>query len=330
MNSDDLALFAAVARAGSISRAAMEMGTDQSTVSRRIAALESELGTRLFYRGGRGVTLTERGEQLSVYAQTISGTLEEAVQAMQAAMSSGPTRLRIGAQPTIAKTAFGSLYHAFRSRFPNMQLHFTEGLANRLLAGLDDDEIDVLLLYRPEHAGSLSYDPLLHEGIWLVTPPNFSIPVGEIVPTQSLGDYPLILPSTHHGIRLMAETLAAKYDFDLKLAVECDGSILITKQLVMEGCGCTVLPLAAVIEDVKAARLKAYRLDDPPVSRCVSLLLGKMPMASSGVWQISRTIKETFIELVQKKMWPDAELDKALLSSHNSLARSVSRGVAEG
>ena len=48
MNSDDLKLFAQVIRAGSISRAAMELGADQSTVSRRVGQLESELGVRIF------------------------------------------------------------------------------------------------------------------------------------------------------------------------------------------------------------------------------------------------------------------------------------------
>ena len=61
MNSDDLKLFAQVIRAGSISRAAMELGADQSTVSRRVGQLEIELGVRLLHRSGRGVTPTEPG-----------------------------------------------------------------------------------------------------------------------------------------------------------------------------------------------------------------------------------------------------------------------------
>lgn len=81
MNSDDLGLFAQVASSGSISRAAMELGADQSTVSRRIGLLEAELGVRLFHRSGRGVSLTERGQQLLVYANAVTQTLNEAHQA---------------------------------------------------------------------------------------------------------------------------------------------------------------------------------------------------------------------------------------------------------
>ena len=314
MNSDDLALFAAVVHAGSISRAAIEKGMDQSTVSRRVSLLESEVGGRLFHRSGRGVTLTERGQQLMVYAQTISNTLETALRAMQKETGTGPARLRIGAQPTIARMTFGKLYHAFRVQYPNTQIRFIEGLANQLLSSLNDGEIDLLLLYRPEHAGSLPYDPLLHEGIWLITPPDFTLPVANSVPLSQLADIPLILPSTHHGIRLMAETAAARHGFSLKLALECDGSTTMTKQLVMDGCGCTILPLAAVIDDVNAGRLKTYRLTEPGISRCVALLMGKTPRDASETWQINQIIRQTVTELVQNRLWPDTELDAALHS----------------
>lgn len=316
MNSDDLALFAAVVHAGSISRAAIEKGMDQSTVSRRVSMLESEVGGRLFHRSGRGVTLTERGQQLMIYAQTISSTLETALRAMQKETETGPARLRIGAQPTIARMTFGKLYHAFRARYPNTRIRFIEGLASQLLSDLDDGDIDLLLLYRPEHVGALSYDPLLHEGIWLITPPEFTLPAANSIPVRQLADIPLILPSTHHGIRLMAETVAARHGFPLKLALECDGSTTMTKQLVMDGCGCTILPLAAAIEDVNAGRLKTYRLTDPGISRCVALLMGKTPRESSETWQINQIIRQTVTELVQNRLWPDTELDTALQPGH--------------
>jgi DNA-binding transcriptional LysR family regulator len=90
MNSDDLAVFAHVAKTGSISRTAMELGADQSTVSRRIAVLEAELGVRLFRRSGRGVGLTERGAQLLGYAQTLERTLDEARGAMRSGVEAAP------------------------------------------------------------------------------------------------------------------------------------------------------------------------------------------------------------------------------------------------
>ncbi|NNU14983.1 LysR family transcriptional regulator [Parvularcula sp. ZS-1/3] len=61
----DIQLFEAVLREGSFSSAARVLGTTQATVSRRIKALEAEVGGALFVRGLEGVTLTPLGEALS-------------------------------------------------------------------------------------------------------------------------------------------------------------------------------------------------------------------------------------------------------------------------
>jgi DNA-binding transcriptional LysR family regulator len=95
MNSDDLGLFAHVASSGSISRAAMDLGADQSTVSRRIGLVEAELGVRLFHRSGRGVSLAERGQQLLVYANAVTQTLNDAQQGMHDSAEQGPAH-RVG------------------------------------------------------------------------------------------------------------------------------------------------------------------------------------------------------------------------------------------
>ena len=68
MDAGDLRIFEAVARLGGMNRAAAELNTVQSNVTARIRQLEDELGTRLFHRNSRGVTLTDAGERLLSYA----------------------------------------------------------------------------------------------------------------------------------------------------------------------------------------------------------------------------------------------------------------------
>ncbi len=64
MNWDKLRIFHAVARAGSLTKAAERLHMSQSALSRQIAALEEELQTVLFHRHARGLVLTEEGEML--------------------------------------------------------------------------------------------------------------------------------------------------------------------------------------------------------------------------------------------------------------------------
>lgn len=314
MNSDDLALFASVVNAGSISRAAIDRGADQSTISRRIATLEAEMGGRLFHRSGRGVTPTDRGRELLRYANKVTETLQEATLAMRQSLEKGPARLRIGAQPTIARLLFGTLAKALRQEYPDTRLRFVEGLAYQLLAGLNEGEIDIALLYRPEHPGAIAYDPLLYERMWLITPPDSPFKASTCRVGQ-LGELPLIVPSTHHGIRVLLDSLAARHNFRPNIIFECDGSISLTKRLVMEGCGSTILPLAAVIEDVQAARLRAVPLVDPTVERCIALTLGKTSVEPHGLWHASQVIREKARELARSGHWTDATVEPSPMTT---------------
>jgi DNA-binding transcriptional LysR family regulator len=307
MNSDDLALFAQVAKSGSISRAAMELGADQSTVSRRVGLLEAELGVRLFHRSGRGVTLTERGQQLLGFANTLNDTLIEAERAMRDSAEQGPAKLCIAAQPTIARILFGSLGHALKARYPLTQVHFVEGLAADILNRLSDGAVDIAILYLPEHPGALQFEPLLSEGVQLITPASYPLK-GDAVAVRDLGDIPLILPSTHHGLRMMVESLANRYGFSANIALECDGSISITKRLVLENCGCTVLPEAAVIEEVTAGRLKSYRLEDPEIRRTVAIVWPKNRVTADGLWAVTQIIRQRVADMVEQGTWPGATL----------------------
>lgn len=71
MNWDDLRFFLAIARAGSLTAAARQLGVNQSTVSRRLAAMEGQLGARLFERGGDGHALTAAGGEVLETAENV-------------------------------------------------------------------------------------------------------------------------------------------------------------------------------------------------------------------------------------------------------------------
>lgn len=307
MNSDDLAVFAHVAKTGSISRTAMELGANQSTISRRIAVLEAELGVRLFRRSGRGVGLTGHGEQLLGYAQTLERTLDEARDAMRSGTQSGPAQLAIAAQPTIARIMFGELGQRLKARYPHTRVRFVEGLASQILGRLTDGEIDLAIMYVPEHRGATQFDLLLAEQLCLVTPANFALPDGPI-DAPMLGQLPLILPSTHHGLRVLAESIAARHGFTLQIALECDGSISLTKRLVMAQCGCTLLPAASVIEEVAAGRLRCVPLANADVVRDVAIAWPLNRVMPDGVWRVAQMIRELAAELVDAGDWPGATL----------------------
>ncbi|SNT23896.1 transcriptional regulator, LysR family [Noviherbaspirillum humi] len=307
MNSDDLESFVRVAQCGSISRAAMELGSDQSTISRQMARLEADSAARLFHRSGRGVVLTDAGMALLAQAREVLAALEKARQVVHTLSDQGPARVVIAAQPTIARMTFGPVGRALKKQFPKTRLRFVEGLGSHMMEWLAAGEVDIALLYVPMHAAnSLKVDMLLREPIRLVAPASFAH-IGAEFPVRQLGEVPLVLPSTPHGLRLLAESLAQKTGVTLDIAMECDASTNVTHRLVEEGCGCTLLPLASVKNEVAQGRLRTARLTGPEVVREVAMATARNRPPVSQLWGVMQTIRHEVIQIVADGHWPDAQ-----------------------
>src|SRR5947207_15970624 len=115
MELSDLLTFSTVARLGGITRAADELNTVQSNVTQRVKGLEAEIGTALFERHSRGMTLTSAGRRLLTYAQRMAALSREA---MRAARDNGePKRPQlIGSMETTAWVRLPSLLAEFHKR----------------------------------------------------------------------------------------------------------------------------------------------------------------------------------------------------------------------
>ncbi len=102
MNWDDLRYFVALARAGTLSAAARNLKAEHTTVARRVAALETSLGTKLLERATKGYRLTAQGEEFAALAYRIEGEvlgIERLAAARDAAVTG---TVRVSAPPAIA------------------------------------------------------------------------------------------------------------------------------------------------------------------------------------------------------------------------------------
>jgi DNA-binding transcriptional LysR family regulator len=285
----------------------MELGSDQSTVSRQMARLEAASKSRLFHRSGRGVVLTDAGLALLEHARKVCSALEEARRAIHSFSDKGPAQVVIAAQPTIARMVYGTIGKALKSRFPETRLRFVEGLGSHIMSWLAAGEVDIAILYLPIHAGGLKVDMLLREPVRFVAPAGHAH-IGPEFPVRQLGQVPLILPSTPHGLRLLADSLAQRAGVSLDIALECDASTNVTKRLVEEGCGCTILPLASVTDEVAQGRLRAARLIEPEVARDVVIATAKNRPPVSQLWGVMQTVRQEITRVVTDGKWPDAQL----------------------
>ena len=123
MQWDDLRIFLAVARAGSVSGAANRLSVQHSTVSRRLRSLEEQLGTRLIERKKSGSTLTEAGEDLLASAARIEAEILEfeSNRSGQGAEAAGV--LQVSAINNMASTVLMPIFAGFSAAYPRIELH---------------------------------------------------------------------------------------------------------------------------------------------------------------------------------------------------------------
>ncbi|WPB55289.1 LysR family transcriptional regulator [Xylophilus sp. GOD-11R] len=306
MDAGAIEYFHSVARHGSISRAALELGIEQSTLTRHIGRLEEDVGVKLFHRSGRGMVLTDGGAALLLEAEKLVEAMRRTRQVAAELAVDGPSRIVVAAQPTIAQMTFGPLGHALRQRFPQARIRLVEGLGLPLLQSLQDGQVDAAILYIPAQGQAMDYDLLLQEPLYCVMPPDRQHR-SDTVSVMELLDLPMVLPSTSHGLRALAEALAQRYARNLHVALECDGSTALTKQLVHAGHGCTILPLAAVQDEIDRGLLRAVRIDGTDVLRAVACATARSQTPAPGLREVTRIVRQVVTGVVEAQRWPAVE-----------------------
>jgi DNA-binding transcriptional LysR family regulator len=131
---DGLQVFLAIARAGRVSMAAKRLGVKHTTVSRRLAALESELGVPLFYRTTTGYLLTPHGQNVIANAETMErAAIAVASRAREDSTAIGG-RVRVAMPPEFASHWLGPRITAFRATHPEIELQVLVGTRQRDLS----------------------------------------------------------------------------------------------------------------------------------------------------------------------------------------------------
>jgi DNA-binding transcriptional LysR family regulator len=119
---NDLMLFARVVDEGSFSRAAERVGLPKSTVSRRIAALETQLGERLLLRTTRKLTVTDFGHSVLEHAQQVASEVEATASLAQHRQVEPSGRLRVSMPSDFANVVLGDVITGFVARYPAISL----------------------------------------------------------------------------------------------------------------------------------------------------------------------------------------------------------------
>jgi DNA-binding transcriptional LysR family regulator len=124
---DDLKTFLACHRAGSLARAGRTLRVDQTTAGRRLAALESALGAKLFERAARKMTLTAAGSSLLELAQQVEQSAIDIGRRAQGADARIEGVVRVATSETLAATFLARQLGSLHAAHPGIELEFITG-----------------------------------------------------------------------------------------------------------------------------------------------------------------------------------------------------------
>jgi DNA-binding transcriptional LysR family regulator len=140
----------AVAATGNFTRAAKQCLVVQSALSHQIAALERELGAKLFARTSRRVALTPAGEAFLPAARACLEAADRAAADAAAATGEIRGRLTVGIIPTVTGIDLPSVLHDFLRAHPRVRIALRSAGSDDLAAGIRAGEVDVAVLGLPE------------------------------------------------------------------------------------------------------------------------------------------------------------------------------------
>ncbi len=255
MDTTDLETLMLVIRLGSFAAAARELQVDPSSVSRSVAALESELGTRLFQRSTRRLAVTEAG---AVFGQRLESLLEELQQARQAAVdSTGEARgmLRVSVSNTFGQRRIVPLLPAFCRAHPALELDL---MLTDSVVDLVAERVDIAVRQGVLQDSTLVALPLLRTRYRVVASPRWLRERGGPPRTPQDLEHCECLLFSLPGIRdrwLFSKTVDGP-----KSVVTVKPRALMTNGLALRECalagmGAALLPDWLIDEDLAAGRL---------------------------------------------------------------------------
>jgi LysR family nitrogen assimilation transcriptional regulator len=252
--------FLATVSAGSLSRAAVRLGVSQPALSRQVGLLEASLKQSLFYRNGRGVSLTEAGRRFQEVAQDVVQRLSDIRAEFDTDTIDRTGSVTLGLPPSISASMGADLALKFADAFPLAHLRIREAFSAILLEWTDAARVDLAVLYDARSSPSLIATPLLLEKLFLIEPPA-SDSSGPVLLSE-LTALRCVLPGPDNGLRRVVDAACAAEGVRPSILTEVD-SVAALKQLVERGVGPTILPFGAVHREIAEGRLRARPFQSP-------------------------------------------------------------------
>lgn len=273
-----LTSFVTVANSRSFTEAARRLGLGQPTVSQHVRRLEAMTGRRLFERDTHSVSLTEDGQAMLIFAQSILETQERARRFFAGSELRG--RLRFGSSEDFVLSRMPAILRNFTRRHPEVDLELTIALSGELNDMLNAGELDLALTKR--RLGEESGDFVAREKlVWIGT---------EVTDFSQHATLPLVMyppPSITRSAAIEALDAAG---IPWRIVCTCTGLVGL-RAATMAGFGVMVQPLSLIPPGLVALPPSPHL---PPLEEIEFVLTGSSKTLRGPAAELAQAIKQDY------------------------------------
>lgn len=295
MDIRQLQYFIAVVEEGTISAAARKLNISQPPLSTQIRLLENELGTQLFIRGARQITLTPAGRTLYQYALEMTDIERQALEEIREMSHGGTGTVRVGCISSSHVPEVYGGFTRFHEKYPLVRFKIAEGNTYELEEKLARNELEMAFVRTPENFKNvrrlaIRRDPMMAAGrgdLFRGIPPRKKLSV------RDLADCPIILYKRWE--RTIRDTFAL---FKIDPQIICVTDDLRTSLLWAEnGLGISISPM----QDLHGhAGLTRRVLAEPSLESTLELVIRKDEYISSNAEALFDIFQNLYGQNTQK------------------------------
>ncbi|MBL1105455.1 LysR family transcriptional regulator [Streptomyces sp. 5-8] len=247
MDLQQMRYVVAVAETRNFTRAAERCAVVQSSLSHRIAALERELGVRLFARTSRRVEPTSAGAAFVVGARECLAAADRAVADASAAAGVVRGRLAVGVIVTADAVDVPELLQRYRARHPEVRVMLRSGRSDELAAAIRDGDLDIAFLGLPEDERPQGVEGVVldHDEHVLAVPAGHRLAGASRVTLREIAEETFVDFVAGTPGRAQSDQAFAAAGLVRDVAYEAGVVELITR-LIARGLGVALLPSAFV------------------------------------------------------------------------------------
>lgn len=258
-----LKAFYEVARAGSIRKASDIMGVSPSSVSRQVAVLERQMGTRLLERSSGGVVLTHAGEVVAGYARTVILEFDTLKVDLDDMRGSRRRLIRIASVESIVSGGPPLAMAEFKRKFVDVSFHFTVMPATLVVNAVKKDLCDIGITQNPPPDPDITSRAAVTEPIVLAVGPKHPLADRTTVKLAELANLDLALPDENFGVRAMLNDALYREGFR-PIPTMVSNSFEVLRSYVIASNGAAVMPLRAVKDMSGGGHLIPITIDSDP------------------------------------------------------------------